>query len=308
MRCPARRRRRKAGPSRRTPWRRSQPTVRGSSSPRVYRPPRRSRRGGSAKAASVRARRPARRPPSSLASAISRVTNSDSGILSTTSPFTMRKPCPLPAAMPRSASRASPGPFTTQPMTATRIGAFRPSRSSASFTCFVSPSTSTSARPHDGQATRSSPRFRKPSDCRIAFPTLTSSTGIVRQRHTDRVADPLGEQRADPDRALHAAHRHRTGLGHAEVQRVVALLRELPIGLDHDARVRVLDRDLDVEEVLVLEDPRFVERATRPAPPGSAPRTSRAGPSRASRRSPRSGSARRGPSPRGRSGGPCRGT
>ena len=44
------------------------------------------------------------------------------GDLVPTSPFTIRNPWPLPAAIPRSASRASPGPFTTQPMTATRIG------------------------------------------------------------------------------------------------------------------------------------------------------------------------------------------
>ncbi len=139
-------------------------------------------------------------------------------------------------------------------------------------------------------------------------PDLDLLDGIVRERHTDRVADPLGEQRPDPDRALHAAHRHRAGLGDAEVQRVVAFLRELPIGLDHDERVRMLDRDLDVEEVLVLEDPRFVRERTRPTPPGSEPRSARAGPSRASPRSRRSGSARRAPSPPARSRAPCRRT
>ena len=41
-------------------------------------------------------------------------------------PTPLRKMMPLsrPPAMPRSASRASPGPFTTQPMTATLMGAF----------------------------------------------------------------------------------------------------------------------------------------------------------------------------------------
>ena len=39
-----------------------------------------------------------------------------------TSPRTKIWPLPLPEATPRSASRASPGPLTTQPMTATRSG------------------------------------------------------------------------------------------------------------------------------------------------------------------------------------------
>ena len=54
-------------------------------------------------------------------------TISSSGTTFTTLPFTNRWPRLRPAAMPRSASRASPGPFTTQPMTATWIGMFMPS-------------------------------------------------------------------------------------------------------------------------------------------------------------------------------------
>src|SRR5215475_12896602 len=92
-----------------------------------------------------------------------------------TSPLTKIWPLPLPDATPRSASRASPGPFTTQPMTATRSGAGNPS--SAAVTWSASVYTSTWARPHDGHETISSPRSRRPSDSRIAEPTLTSSTG-----------------------------------------------------------------------------------------------------------------------------------
>ena len=44
-----------------------------------------------------------------------------------TSPRTKIWPLPLPDATPRSASRASPGPFTTQPITATRSGTSKPS-------------------------------------------------------------------------------------------------------------------------------------------------------------------------------------
>ena len=52
----------------------------------------------------------------------------DSGTVLTTSPLTKIWPLPLPDATPRSASRASPGPLTTQPMTATRSGTSMPSR------------------------------------------------------------------------------------------------------------------------------------------------------------------------------------
>ncbi len=47
--------------------------------------------------------------------------NSASGIFFTTSPFFIRRPSPIPPAIPKSASFASPGPFTTQPITATLI-------------------------------------------------------------------------------------------------------------------------------------------------------------------------------------------
>ena len=47
---------------------------------------------------------------------------SASGTVLMTSPLTKIWPLPLPEATPRSASRASPGPFTTHPMTATRSG------------------------------------------------------------------------------------------------------------------------------------------------------------------------------------------
>ena len=50
-----------------------------------------------------------------------------SGTVLMTSPLTKIWPLPLPEATPRSASRASPGPLTTQPMTATRSGTVMPS-------------------------------------------------------------------------------------------------------------------------------------------------------------------------------------
>src|SRR4051794_38005154 len=69
----------------------------------------------------------------------------------------------------------------------------------------------------------------------------------------DRVADALAQQRAEGDGGLDRALEGRPGLGHPEVQRVVALLGEQLVGPDHDHRVVVLDRDLDVAEVVLLE-------------------------------------------------------
>ena len=63
-----------------------------------------------------------------IASSISVSTICDSGTVLMTSPLTKIWPLPLPEATPRSASRASPGPFTTQPITATRSGTSMPSR------------------------------------------------------------------------------------------------------------------------------------------------------------------------------------
>ena len=62
-----------------------------------------------------------------IASSIRVSTIFDSGTVLMTSPFTKIWPLPLPEATPRSASRASPGPLTTQPMTATRSGTSMPS-------------------------------------------------------------------------------------------------------------------------------------------------------------------------------------
>ena len=81
-----------------------------------------------------------------------------------------------PAAMPRSALRASPGPFTTQPITATWTGRLR--SSSAASTALATAITSTWALPHDGQAMRSSPlRSLRPRVSSSRRPALASSTG-----------------------------------------------------------------------------------------------------------------------------------
>src|SRR5690606_38823754 len=128
------------------------------------------------------------------ASAMRVATISDSGTVLMTSPFTKIWPLPLPEATPRSASRASPGPFTTHPMTATRSGTVMPC--SPSVTESASVYTSTWARPHDEQDTISSLRSRRLSDCRICRPTLTSSAGGAESE--TRIVSPMPSESRMP--------------------------------------------------------------------------------------------------------------
>ena len=77
--------------------------------------------------------------------------------------------------MPTSASLASPGPLTSQPITATLIGLFIClnilSTSLASFLI------STSALPQLGQAAKTAPSLRRSNDFSISIPDIISSTG-----------------------------------------------------------------------------------------------------------------------------------
>ena len=77
--------------------------------------------------------------------------------------------------MPRSASRDSPGPFTTHPMTATEIGAL--TVASLRETSSAIPMRLTWQRPHVGQLTSSGCSRRMPSEDSRSHATLTSSTG-----------------------------------------------------------------------------------------------------------------------------------
>ena len=79
---------------------------------------------------------------------------------------------------------------------------------------------------------------------------------IGRERVADRVADALREQRRDAGRGLHEPLRDRTGLGDAEVERMVGDVGQLAVGLDHHGDVRRLDRDLDevVADLLEVAD------------------------------------------------------
>src|SRR4030095_7222993 len=80
--------------------------------------------------------------------------------------------------------------------------------------------------------------------------------GRVRgERHADRVADALREKRTEPDRGLDRADSRRAGLGDAEVERVVDLVGEHAVGLDHHQGIGSLQRDLHLRIVQVFEDP-----------------------------------------------------
>ena len=226
-----------------------------------------------------------------IASSMSVSTIWDSGTVLMTSPLTKIWPLPLPEATPRSASRASPGPLTTQPMTATRSGTVRPFQTGGHLVgegVDVDLGAPARRARHDLQTAR-----RRPSDSRIWLPTLTSSTGGADSE--TRIVSPMPSASSAPnaDRRLDGALERRSRLGDAEVQGVVALLGQQPVGVDHHDRVVVLHRDLDVAEPVLLEERALPERrldqrlGRRLAVLGEQPLVQRC------RRSRRSGSVRR---------------
>ena len=83
---------------------------------------------------------------------------------------------------------------------------------------------------------------------------------IGRERDADGVADPLRQQRAQPDRGLDRSDSWRARFGHAQVERVVDLVGQHPVRLDHHQRIGGLQRDLHLRVVQVLEDPDVAER------------------------------------------------
>src|SRR3989449_2817745 len=80
------------------------------------------------------------------------------------------------------------------------------------------------------------------------------------ERDTDRVADALGEERPEANRRLDRPDAGRARLGHAQVKRVVDLVGEHPVRLDHHARVGGLQRDLHRLVPTVLENPDVSQR------------------------------------------------
>lgn len=110
-----------------------------------------------------------------LISASRVLTTSFSGTFRRISPLRNKIAHPSPPAMPISASLASPGPFTAQPMTATFTG-LRQSASAAS-TSFASAIKLIRVLPQVGQEIISAPVLRISAAFRISYPALTSSTG-----------------------------------------------------------------------------------------------------------------------------------
>jgi hypothetical protein len=89
---------------------------------------------------------------------------------------------------------------------------------------------------------------------------LTSSTGGALSE--TRMVSPMPSDSSAPKATadLMVPWKAGPGLGDAQVQRVVALLAQQPVGLHHDHRVVVLDRDLDVPEVVLLEQRALPQR------------------------------------------------
>ncbi len=99
-----------------------------------------------------------------------------------------------------------------------------------------------------------------------ALPTLTSSTGGADSE--TRMVSPMPSASSAPNATADLMVPWNAGPASVtpEVQRVVALLGQQPVGADHDDRVVVLDRDLDVAEAVLLEQRRTPTAPTRPAP------------------------------------------
>ena len=159
--------------------------------------------------ASARAARSPRRAPSTI---------SASGTLRTGSPCRKSSPTPLPAATPTSASRASPGPFTTQPMTATFTGDVMSRKTPLDLggdrheVDLAAPAGGArdQLRPATADVER---REDLPRHADLLL-------GIGRERDAQRVADAVREQRAEAHGRLHGARERGARLGHADVERI----------------------------------------------------------------------------------------
>ena len=168
-------------------------------------------------------------------------------------PLTNRWPRLLPAAMPRSASRASPGPLTTQPITADLERdlpiAERLHRPVGHVDHVdLGPTATRAGDEVDVLALAQTERFEQ----------LPAGTGLLHRiggQAEYRIVSPMpsSSSAAMPAVAFDETGRWRAGLGDTEVQGRVGDLAELAVRLDHQRHVRRLHADLEVVEVDVME-------------------------------------------------------
>ena len=160
--------------------------------------------------------------------------------------------------IPMSACFDSPGPLTTQPMTATRsvLGArvrLAPDRHLVLEVALDllghlleerrgRPAAAGAGR-HLGQERAQPERLEDLlGDLDLA---LARRAGLGRERDPDRVADPLVEQDRQPRRRGDDPLVAHPGLGQPEVERVVAARRQQPVDVDEVAHARHLRRQDD---------------------------------------------------------------
>jgi len=138
-------------------------------------------------------------------------------------------PTCFPPATPISASLASPGPLTTQPITATLIGF---STLAIAFSTLLAKVTrSISVRPQVGQEIKIGPFSLNPSDFKISKPTLTSSVTLPVKETL--IVSPIPWARRLPiPTALLIDRPNRSRLGNSKMQRIIIFFRKNFIGFN----------------------------------------------------------------------------
>jgi len=106
------------------------------------------------------------------------------------------KPSPRAPAIPISASRASPGPFTAQPNTATFKGTFNLEIYSS--TSFAMEIKSISMRPHVGQEINVAILEARPKDFNSSRATFISSTGSAESEIRNVLPIPFDRMAPSP--------------------------------------------------------------------------------------------------------------
>ncbi len=83
---------------------------------------------------------------------------------------------------------------------------------------------------------------------------------ICRQRYTQRVADSLREQVAKADGRFHRTGHRRPGLRDADMQRIIRLMGEQPVGIDRVMHVGRLERHFHIGKAHVFQRVHRIER------------------------------------------------